>query len=82
MVECDDQAEVDRCWEALGAGGTPLACGWITDRFGVTWQITPSLLLALISDPDPGVAGRVMRAMMQMVKIEIGPLLAARDGRE
>lgn len=74
VVECDDQAEVDYYWDKLTAGGKTMACGWLTDQFGVSWQITPRRLIELISDPDAAKAGRVMQAMMKMVKIEIAPL--------
>jgi predicted 3-demethylubiquinone-9 3-methyltransferase (glyoxalase superfamily)/uncharacterized protein YbaA (DUF1428 family) len=78
MVRCADQAEIDRLWTALlDGGGSALRCGWLTDRFGVTWQIAPEILLRLLSDPDRAKAGRVMAAMMQQTKLEIAPLLAA-----
>jgi predicted 3-demethylubiquinone-9 3-methyltransferase (glyoxalase superfamily) len=68
---CDTQDEVDRYWRKfLDAGGTPVACGWITDHFGVSWQIDPKLLIDLINDPDRERAARAMKAMMGMVKIE------------
>lgn len=68
---CDTQEEVDEYWNKfVEAGGTPVACGWITDHFGVSWQIDPRLLIDLISDPDPVKAGKAMRAMMSMVKID------------
>ncbi|MFG0307151.1 MAG: VOC family protein [Phycisphaerales bacterium JB040] len=70
-VLCDNQAQVDEYWDRfVEAGGTPVACGWITDHFGVSWQIDPKRLIDLISDDDPGVAGKAMRAMMGMVKID------------
>lgn len=77
MIHCQTQEEVDHYWDRLGEGGETMACGWLTDRFGVTWQITPDILLQLIKDPDPARSGRVMQAMMEMVKIEIAPLLRA-----
>ena len=74
-VICDTQAEVDEYWNRLvAAGGTPVACGWITDHFGVSWQIDPKRLIDLISDPDPQTAANAMRAMMGMVKIETAEL--------
>ena len=74
-VECDTQAEVDRYTEQLTAGGGELiACGWLKDRFGLRWQITPRTLMRLISDPDRATAGRVMQAMMTMKKIDIAEL--------
>lgn len=79
-VHCDDQAETDRVWDALLEGGTPQQCGWLTDRFGVSWQVVPRPLLALMGDPDPGRAQRATAAMMQMVKIDIAALQRAADG--
>ena len=80
VIECDDQPEVDRLWDALGAnGGEPGPCGWIKDRFGVSWQITPRRLTELTSDPDPDRARRAMEAMLQMGKIEIDELERAAD---
>ncbi len=75
-----DQAETDRLWEALIAGGSGMACAWLTDRFGVCWQIVPEDLPKLLSDPDPERAARAMQAMMKMVKIDIPALHAAADG--
>lgn len=70
-VLCDTQQQVDEYWEKfVAAGGTPVACGWITDHFGVSWQIDPRLLIDLVSDPDPVKAGKAMQAMMTMVKID------------
>jgi predicted 3-demethylubiquinone-9 3-methyltransferase (glyoxalase superfamily) len=81
FVECEDQAEVDRYWDALVAGGaTPIRCGWITDRFGLTWQIIPKLLGELMYDDDSAKADRVMQAMLQMVKIDSTALQRAYDG--
>jgi predicted 3-demethylubiquinone-9 3-methyltransferase (glyoxalase superfamily) len=77
MVECDTQAEVDRLWNALTDGGKGIACGWLTDRWGMTWQITPKRLLDLMSDPDRAKGKRVTEAMMKMVKLDIGGLEAA-----
>lgn len=70
-VICETQQQVDDFWgKFVAAGGTPVACGWITDHFGVSWQIDPKLLIDLISDPDPAKAGKAMQAMMTMVKID------------
>lgn len=70
-VVCDTQEQVDEYWgKFVAAGGTPVACGWITDHFGVSWQIDPKLLIEMISSPDQAVAAKAMRAMMGMVKIE------------
>jgi len=72
VVECDDQAEVDRLWDALTAdGGQPGPCGWLKDRFGLSWQIVPAELNVLVDDPDPERARRAMEAMLKMGKIDI-----------
>ncbi|MFP4538769.1 MAG: VOC family protein [Dichotomicrobium sp.] len=77
-VTCEDQAEVDRYWEALTAnGGEPVQCGWLKDRYGLRWQIVPRALIEMMHDPDPEKAGRVMAAMMEMVKIDIAKLKEA-----
>jgi predicted 3-demethylubiquinone-9 3-methyltransferase (glyoxalase superfamily) len=79
-VTCKDQAEVDRLWEALIAdGGRPVQCGWLKDKFGVSWQIVPEVLLKMINDKDRKKSKRVMESMMQMVKLEIGELQKAYD---
>ena len=81
-VECDDQAEVDRLWDALTAnGGEPGPCGWLKDRFGLSWQILPRELNQLLSDPDPERSRRAMEAMLQMGKIEIAEVRRAADAR-
>jgi predicted 3-demethylubiquinone-9 3-methyltransferase (glyoxalase superfamily) len=80
-VDCADQAEVDRLWDKLSEGGTVLECGWLRDRYGVPWQIVPSVLPKMIADPDQAKAKRVMEAMMKMVKIDIATLQRAYDGR-
>jgi len=81
VVECDDQAELDRYWNAiLEGGGTPQACGWINDRFGVRWQIVPAVLDELMRSPDQAAAGRVAQAMLKMVKLDIGALERAARG--
>jgi predicted 3-demethylubiquinone-9 3-methyltransferase (glyoxalase superfamily) len=79
FVECETQEEVDRYWEALSEGGEKGPCGWLTDRFGVSWQIVPRILMELLSDPDRDKANRVMAAMLQMGKIEIAELQKAAD---
>jgi predicted 3-demethylubiquinone-9 3-methyltransferase (glyoxalase superfamily) len=80
VVECEDQAEVDRLWDALTAdGGEPGPCGWLKDRFGLSWQIVPRELNELVSDPDPDRARRAMEAMLQMGKIEVDALRQAAD---
>ena len=81
FVSCDDQAEVDRYWDALIAdGGSPSQCGWLKDKFGVSWQIAPKVLLRLIGDPDAEIASRAMQAMMTMQKINIAELERAAAG--
>ncbi|MEQ9138647.1 MAG: VOC family protein [Thalassobaculum sp.] len=80
VIECADQAEVDWYWERLSDGGSTNACGWLKDRFGVSWQVTPVLMLELLNDPDPGRAERAMRSMMTMTKFDIAALQAAADG--
>ncbi len=78
QIGCVDQAETDRLWAALTAdGGSEVACGWLKDRWGVFWQVTPNRLSELIKDPDPDRARRAMEAMMTMVKIDIAKLEAA-----
>ena len=80
-VLTEDQAETDRLWAALLAdGGAAKQCGWLADRYGLCWQIVPEALPRLLSDPDPAAAGRVIEAMMQMVKIDIAGLEAAHRG--
>lgn len=82
-VNCRDQAEVDHYWDRLlEGGGTPQQCGWLKDRYGLCWQIIPEALPKLISDPDPQKAERAMKAMLQMVKIDIAALEAAHRGEE
>jgi predicted 3-demethylubiquinone-9 3-methyltransferase (glyoxalase superfamily) len=83
-VDCADQAEVDRLWDALSKGGTIERCGWLKDRFGVSWQIVPTVLSQMLGDPDPVKAQRVMQAMLAMlamIKLDIAGLKAAYDGR-
>ena len=78
VIDCADQAEVDYFWNTLTAdGGQPSQCGWLKDRFGLSWQVTPRRLMELASDPDKAKAGRVMAAMMKMTKIDIAALEAA-----
>lgn len=74
LIHCDSQKEVDYFWEKLGEGGQHSQCGWLKDRYGLSWQVTPDRLLELNMDPDPAKAGRVMQAMMQMTKIDIAKL--------
>jgi predicted 3-demethylubiquinone-9 3-methyltransferase (glyoxalase superfamily) len=81
-VSCEDQAEVDRLWSALTAdGGRPVACGWLKDKYGLSWQIVPRRLPELLADPDPNRAKRALEAMMTMVKIDVAALEAATEAR-
>lgn len=74
QVSCEGQDEVDRLWDALGDGGEEGPCGWLKDRFGLSWQIIPTALPQLLSQPDPDKAQRVMQAMLAMKKLDIGEL--------
>jgi predicted 3-demethylubiquinone-9 3-methyltransferase (glyoxalase superfamily) len=81
VVNCESQAEIDRYWDALLAGGgSPDACGWLRDRFGVSWQIVPTVLVSMMGDADPAKGKRAADAMMKMVKLDIKALRAAFDG--
>jgi predicted 3-demethylubiquinone-9 3-methyltransferase (glyoxalase superfamily) len=81
FVSCETQDEIDRYWDALLAGGgTPTQCGWLKDRFGVSWQVTPVQLLRYLSDPDPEKAGRTAAVMMTMVKLDLAALTAVYEG--
>ncbi len=79
-INCADQGEVDRLWAALSDGGEVEQCGWLKDRYGVSWQIVPTVLGDMLSDPDSAKAQRVMQAMLQMIKLDIAGLKAAYDG--
>ncbi|WP_432535101.1 VOC family protein [Kineococcus arenarius] len=79
QVLCEDQAEVDRYWDALLEGGRESECGWLTDRWGVSWQIVPRRLLELQADPDPDRAARAVRAMLGMRRLVVADLEAAAD---
>jgi predicted 3-demethylubiquinone-9 3-methyltransferase (glyoxalase superfamily) len=81
VVSCDTQPEVDHFWEKLSAGGEEVQCGWLKDKFGVSWQIVPTILGDLLSDPDPEKSKRVMRAMLKMVKLDIKQLKQAAEAR-
>ena len=81
LVNCDSQDEVDEFWEKLSEGGEKGPCGWLKDRFGLSWQVAPTILDKMIQDPDPEKANRVMAAMLQMQKIEISELEAAYNGK-
>ena len=80
-VDCESQAEVDDLWDKLSAGGRKDRCGWVQDKYGLSWQIIPNALRKLMSDPDPAKAGRVTKAMLQMDKIDIKGLQQAYDGQ-
>jgi predicted 3-demethylubiquinone-9 3-methyltransferase (glyoxalase superfamily) len=80
VVDCKDQADVDHYWDALTAdGGEPGPCGWLKDKYGLSWQIVPAALTELLSDPDPGRSGRAMQAMLKMTKINVAELRTAAD---
>lgn len=81
FVNCDTQEEIDNLWEKLKKGGMELGPGWIKDKFGLAWQIIPSLLGEYLSDPDPEKSQRVMEAMIQMYKLDIDKLKQAYEGR-
>ena len=79
VVSCESQEDVDDYWEKLSAGGQESQCAWLTDKFGVSWQIVPTALGQLLSDPDPEKANRVMQAMLKMRKIDIAELKRAHE---
>jgi len=79
VVNCETQAEVDHFWDQLSAGGQQIQCGWLKDKFGVAWQIVPTVLPEMLQDKDPEKAKRVMAAMLKMTKIDIATLKKAYD---
>ena len=81
VIDCADQDEVDHYWDRLGEGGDPAAqqCGWLKDKYGLSWQVVPPILNELLGDPDPDKSSRVMQAMLEMGKIDIAALHAAHD---
>jgi predicted 3-demethylubiquinone-9 3-methyltransferase (glyoxalase superfamily) len=81
LVNCDTQEEIDELWEKLSEGGQKIECGWLTDKFGVSWQIVPSILGTLMTDKDPKKSERVMQALMQMKKLDIAKLKQAYEGK-
>ena len=81
VVDCEDQAEVDHYWDRLLDGGTPSQCGWLKDRFGFSWQVTPRQIFETIGGPDPAGRERAMAAMMQMTKLDVAKLEAAYAGK-
>ena len=81
-INCESQEEVDYYWDKLlEGGGNEVACGWLKDKFGLSWQVTPVMLLQLLADADRAKAARVMQAMMKMIKLDIPTLQAAADGK-
>src|SRR5215831_5555628 len=82
VINCETQEEVDDYWAKLSEGGEEGPCGWLKDRYGLSWQVVPKVLVELLKDPDPAKAQRVMGAMLQMGKIEIEPLRRAYEGEE
>jgi predicted 3-demethylubiquinone-9 3-methyltransferase (glyoxalase superfamily) len=80
VVKCETKEEVDHYWDSLVEGGKPIQCGWLVDKFGLSWQITPTILPKYLQDPDPAKAKRVMEAMMKMVKLDIPELERAYQG--
>ena len=81
IVNCSDQAEVDRLWDALSVGGTIEQCGWLRDRYGVCWQIVPAVMDEMMADKDPVRSKRVTDVMLKMIKLDIAKLQAAYDGK-
>jgi predicted 3-demethylubiquinone-9 3-methyltransferase (glyoxalase superfamily) len=80
FIHCETQAEIDEFWEKLSAGGTQERCGWLKDKFGVSWQVVPAILGKLLQSPDPAKSKRVMAAMLQMNKLDIKGLQQAAEG--
>ena len=80
-VRAETQEDIDRLWDRLTEGGSPVQCGWLKDRYGFSWQIVPPILGELLADPDREKAGRVMQAMLGMVKLDIAGLRAAYEGQ-
>jgi predicted 3-demethylubiquinone-9 3-methyltransferase (glyoxalase superfamily) len=81
VVNCDDQKEVDHFWGKLSAGGQEVECGWLKDRFGLSWQVVPTALLEMLQDKDPEKSKRTMAAMLKMKKLDVDALKRAYDGR-
>ena len=79
FVHCETQAEIDDYWAKLSDGGQTQQCGWLRDKFGVSWQIVPAVLRAMLQDPDPGKSKRVMEAMLKMIKLDIKLLTQAHE---
>ena len=81
VVNCETQAEIDEMWARLSAGGEESQCGWLKDKFGLSWQVVPPILSKLMQDKDPGKSNRVMEALLKMKKIDIATLQRAYDGQ-
>lgn len=82
QINCETQEEVDHYWDGLLAGGgTTQACGWLQDKYGLSWQVTPVVLFKMLTDPDTEKSGRAMKQMMEMVKLDIAPLQKAYEGK-
>ena len=82
FVTCEDQREIDELWEILSEGGEKRECGWVKDRFGISWQIVPAILGPMLHDSDPEKSGRVMQALWQMAKLDVAGLRRAYDGSQ
>jgi predicted 3-demethylubiquinone-9 3-methyltransferase (glyoxalase superfamily) len=81
VVNCETQTEVDKYWKKLTAGGKEVQCGWLKDKYGVSWQVVPTVLKGLLTDKDPAKAHRVMQALLKMVKLDIKKLKQAAKGK-
>ena len=81
MVNCEDQAEIDELWSKLSAGGSEGPCGWLKDKYGLSWQIAPRDVIKMYTSPDRAAAARAMQAMMKMRKLDIAALRAAYEGK-
>jgi predicted 3-demethylubiquinone-9 3-methyltransferase (glyoxalase superfamily) len=81
FVNCDTQGQIDYYWDKLSEDGTLSRCGWLQDKFGLSWQVVPAMLPSVLGGPDPAGSKRAMQAMLSMVKLEIAALQAAYDGK-
>jgi predicted 3-demethylubiquinone-9 3-methyltransferase (glyoxalase superfamily) len=81
VVNCESQEEIDYFWQKLTAGGKEVQCGWLKDKFGLSWQIVPTAISKMLTDPDPAKSQRVMKAMLEMIKIDLPTLQRAYDGK-
>jgi len=82
LIPCETQQEVDHYWDKLTLGGKPIQCGWLEDKYGLSWQIVPTELFRLVQDKDPATSQRVMKAMLQMVKLDVSRLQQAANESE